>query len=127
MRKNIVIVLILLILASFVSFGASVHGCVTGISNNVSVGLPNYGWAMKNSEGQITGFQGINFLLGFSAKFFFSPLKADKWTGFWGWGTAFMVFPVYIQFGADYVSSNDFYVGFSLVDLIPQVEFGRMF
>ncbi len=128
MKKSLIILLLLLSSVMTIAIAnQTATDYATGITNNVALGFPDYGWAMKNSEGQVTGFQGLNAMLGFSVKFFFSPLKYQSWNAFWGWGTALIFFPVYLQIGGDYMSSNGFYMGLSLTDFIPSVEFGGVF
>jgi hypothetical protein len=68
-----------------------------------------------------------NYGLGYSAQYFFSPLKVDTWNAYGGWGTVFLLVPAYLEIGTEYVTSNNFYFGVSLTDFVPGISLGIMF
>lgn len=69
----------------------------------IGIDLPQYGWAMKNDQGQITGYRGFNLLVGYSQKNYFEPgLKTEQFNPYWGWGTVIVLFP-YAEVGGDYI------------------------
>ena len=122
-------VFLVLAMAAFVSVFAmaGTTSYATGPSNTFGTGFPTYGWSMENSQGYVTGFQGINPLLGYSAKYFFSPLKFNSWNTYWGWGTILLILPAYVSVGTDYVGKDGIYFGASLVNLVPTFEMGVMY
>ena len=126
MKKGVIIFTAIAALIASFSFGASMNFALSA-NQTVGLGLPNYGWAMKNAEGQTTGFQGFNLSVGYSAKYFFSPLKANSWTPFWEWGTALLIIPTYLGVGADYVGADGIYFEVKMDDLFPSVGIGVVY
>ncbi len=134
MKKVFVLALMIFVIGSVVvlaipnsTTNASSTNYATKLNNCFGLGPITYGWAMKNDNGQITGFQGINLGLGYSAEYFFSPLKVNTWNAYWGWGTVLLVIPALLYVGAMYVTPSDLYFGIELVDLAPGIQFGVMF
>ena len=69
----------------------------------IGLDYPSYGWAMKNDQGQITGYQGFNLGMGYSRKNYFEAgLKTEQFNPYWGWGTVGILVP-YVNVGGDYV------------------------
>ncbi len=76
-------------------------------SNRAGLSLLAYGRAIYGDKGQITGYQGINWLLGYTAQYYFNKngMQPNKFNTFWQWGTVALLIP-YIGIGGDYVISN---------------------
>ncbi|AZR72855.1 hypothetical protein BBF96_05300 [Anoxybacter fermentans] len=75
---------------------------IIGINN-----FPNFGWAQYNKEGKITGYKGINVLLGYSQKMYFEPgIKLNSFNPFWGLGTVGLIIP-YGVVGVEYAIPVD--------------------
>jgi len=106
MRKFVVssVVALLFVSALFAAKPMSEWKNVAGLD------LPTYGWIIRNADGQIVGAQGVNLGLGYSAKYYFSPLKKGEFNVYWGWGTNLLIVP-YAVVGGDYLVSDNIYVG----------------
>ena len=69
----------------------------------IGLDFPTLGWAREDDAGRVVGYRGINLLLGYSSKRYFSPLEEGLNT-FWSWGTWYLIVP-YGEIGADVVIS----------------------
>ncbi len=71
------------------------------------LGLLVYGHAIYGDKGQITGYQGVNWLLGYTTQYYFnkSGMQPNQFNTFWQWGTIALLAP-YIGVGGDYVIPN---------------------
>jgi len=65
--------------------------------------FPSFGSVRYNDEGQIRRTSGLNFALGFSARYYTGDegLQPNRFNPYWGWGTLVIVLP-YIEFGLSY-------------------------
>ena len=63
--------------------------------------LPTVGWARANEEGEIIGYRGVNFGLGYSEKRYFDPMEFEEFNPYWGFGTVALIIP-YVEVGGDY-------------------------
>ncbi|MBO8167546.1 MAG: hypothetical protein H0Z25_10130 [Kosmotoga sp.] len=93
MKKHLAIIVVLIL--SLTLLGMSEKPTI------ISLGLPTYGSATLDDEGQIIGFTGPNLGLGWSWKHYFEPLEIEKFNPYWGIGTVVLFIP-YISLGGDY-------------------------
>ena len=87
----------------------AVVGAAAGSASSVSpfragLSLLAYGRVIYGDSGQITGYQGINWLLGYTAQYYFNKngMQSNRFNPFWQWGTIGLLIP-YIGIGGDYV------------------------
>lgn len=73
----------------------------TGPENIVGFDFPTYGWAQYNDQNQLTGWQGINYGLGYSQINYFDPLVMGEFNPFWEFGTTGVIVP-YLAVGGEY-------------------------
>ncbi|MBO8166386.1 MAG: hypothetical protein H0Z25_04125 [Kosmotoga sp.] len=96
----------------------------------ISLGLPSYGTAKLNDEGQIIGFSGPNLALGWSWKNYFKPLVPNAFNPYWDIGTLALLVP-YIGIGGDYaiaLSNGDmFLIGIEAGLLYAFINLGYVF
>jgi len=120
--------LLVIMLLSFtvISLSAEFEGNFVEGDTLIGIGLPTYGWAVKNDEGAITGYNGINLALGYSSRHYFEPLEYNQWNPYWHWGTVALLVP-YIGIGADYQTNGGFYIGVGTIYIAPYIEFGVKF
>lgn len=95
----------------------STPGKVNHILNHrAGLSLLLFGSAMYGDNGQITGYQGLNLLLSYTAQYYFNKvgIQLNQFNWFWQWGTVALilpcigvgrdyVIPIYIGVGGDYV------------------------
>jgi len=105
MKKSLLIVFTLVVSLFLLTTVAGAEGELIEKSSDKMIGfdMPSYGWAQHNEQGQITGYKGFNFGLGYSEKIYFEPgLKEGEWNNYWGWGTVLVLVP-YGEVGTEYV------------------------
>jgi hypothetical protein len=73
----------------------------------------------------ITGYQGINFLLGYSSKDYFSPLKANSNNFFWELNTIALIVP-HITLDTEYIWKKGYYLNLKYSYGIMSVGFGAV-
>ena len=110
MKRKIVIFGVLLIAASllfgFTTVQADEHESperimIEDADMMAGFDLPTVGWARANEEGEIIGYRGVNFGLGYSEKRYFDPMEFEEFNPYWGFGTVALIIP-YVEVGGDY-------------------------
>ncbi|MFW6266621.1 MAG: hypothetical protein ACOC21_03535 [Halanaerobiales bacterium] len=132
MKKYIPLVFLLTLILLFSGNTIAEENVLNLNENNhemmVGLDLPSVGWAQYNDSGLLTGYRGINLLVGYSAKNYMNPgIKNEHFNTFWGWGTYGLINP-YVELGADYPfaveesSGNYWSVGGSIGAFAPLVS-----
>ncbi|MFW6257066.1 MAG: hypothetical protein ACOC2O_02880 [Bacillota bacterium] len=104
MKRKILIMSLLVTLSFFVFSGTSFadeHLNPDHTEMMIGFDFPTVGWAMSNSAGEINGYRGANFMIGYSEKRYFESLRFREFNPYWGWGTVALISP-YIEVGGDY-------------------------
>ncbi|MDC0036629.1 hypothetical protein OAJ27_00095 [bacterium] len=79
-----------------------------------------------DENGNLIGYKGINFGLGYSSDNYYKPVKVGEWNSFWRWGTVLVAIP-YIGVGTDYYLTETFYIGVGTFYFIPELHFSVNF
>lgn len=77
-------------------------------SRQAEIFFPSYSWAKFNENHDISGYKGINLLLGYSSKNYFSVLKSNAFNPFWELNTLLLILP-HVSIGTEYIWDNGFY------------------
>lgn len=91
-----------------------------------STGIPTFGWANYNEDGNITKYYGFNYLIGYSAIYYFDELKTNTWNPYWQWGTVGLLLP-YVGIGTEYLTDNGFFFNIGTIYFAPYISIGVNF
>ncbi|RAP34413.1 hypothetical protein DID77_01000 [Candidatus Marinamargulisbacteria bacterium SCGC AG-439-L15] len=85
-----------------------------------------YAVSVGDQDDRVSGYDGMNWFLGFTSKRYYKPLKLNGWNPFWHWGTAALFVP-YVGIGSEYVWGTGTYFGVYSIYIFPMICFGFSF